>query len=262
MPFVLHAQANLERESTEKLLQRFLSSELLPVQPSTLRITRFLDKLSEDPTAYRNHQQRFVRQLFTKVHSRFLRNFRQDASFSQLFSNGNYNCLTATALMAVALERFDYHYTMFETDHHIFLIVETDRGKALLETTDPMDGFVTKPEAIQQRIEKYKLNTAAPSRGSLVEYEFRQHLYREVDITDLKGLLHFNIAVDAFNEKKYEQAVEQLEQASLYYNSSRIIEFAEVMSLTVRERNLPEASAKLETIRSKAASAVSQRLKR
>lgn len=227
---------------TDDVLHRFLEVEQLEVAPSTQRVLNFVKRLEHNPEAYGNHQQQFARQLFVKTHSRFLKTFRDDASFSQLFSNGNYNCLTATALLGVVLQHFDYAFKIFETNHHIFILVETDRGTALLETTDPFDGFTTDPKTIEKKITSYKASTAAATDSRVIQYQFKTALYHEVSLEQLTGLLHFNIAAKAYNSKNYERAITHLEKATVNYNSSRVNEFTEVILLTLKEANTTHAN--------------------
>lgn len=236
------------RERTDEYLQRFLTVEEQEPKPSTQRVMNFLQRLEDHTDSYKKHQQNFARQLFVKTHSRFLKTFRDDARFSQIFSNGNYNCLTATALLGVALQHFGYTFKIFETNHHIFILVDTDRGTALLETTDPFDGFTTDPLVIERKIASYK--TAAPNAASsqVIQYQFKSNLYHEVTLDQLTGLLHFNIAAKAYNAKDYENAIAHLEEATTCYSSSRLVEFMEVILLTLRETNLssaPTLSARL-----------------
>src|SRR3954466_3416406 len=73
-------------QDTERLLRAYLETEGNSILPSTVRVTNFIEKLSTHPDQYNKHQQRFLRQIFVKTHSRFLRTFKQPATFSQVFS--------------------------------------------------------------------------------------------------------------------------------------------------------------------------------
>jgi hypothetical protein len=227
---------------TENLLVRFLRTEKTDITPSTQRVTKFLDRLATHPESYRSQQQQFVRQLFVKTHSRFLKTFRDDAVFSQIFSNGNYNCLTATALLAVALQRFNYTFKIYETNHHIFILVETDRGSALLESTDPIAGFITDSKTIVSKIERYKTINASETDSRVIQYQFKTKLFKEVSLDEVAGLLHFNLAAKSYNNKRYEDAIVHLEAAGVLYQSSRIQEFLDVILITLRETSLKNAS--------------------
>jgi hypothetical protein len=244
LPILALGQADVgvfHRQDTEKLLTSYLNTDGAEIQPSTLRVTKFLDKLSSHPEAY-NKQQQFLRQIFVKTHSRFLRTFKQYATFSQLFSNGNYNCLTATALLGATLRHFNYSFRIFETTHHIFILVETGRGRTLLETTDPINGFITDQKLIEEKISNYKSVTTNETDSRVIQYNFKSRLFNEVGLENITGLLHFNLAVNAYNAKDFEHATVNLEQANKFYQSSRMVEFTDVIILTLRELKIKDAN--------------------
>lgn len=247
MPIIGFAQAE-RLQQTHELLHNFLRVEQQEVMPSTQRVTNFFARLESHPQSYAKHQQQFARQLFVQTHSRFLKYFRDDANFSQIFSNGNYNCLTATALLAVALKHFRYTFKIFETNHHIFILVDTDRGTVLLETTDAFDGFTTDPHIIQKKIASYKHAVPNGGNSQVIQYRFKTALYHEVTLDQLAGLLHFNLAAKAYNTKDFENAIAHIEEATVSYNSSRLKEFTDVLLLTLQESNVaygPALTARL-----------------
>jgi hypothetical protein len=246
LPMLAFCQADpsiASRQDTEELLTTYLNTDEAEIQPSTVRVTKFLDKLSSNPQAYNKHQQQFVRQLFVKTHSRFLRTFKQYATFSQLFSNGNYNCLTATALLGATLRHFNYTFRIFETNHHIFILVETDRARTLLETTDPINGFITDPKLIEEKVSAYRSATIYKTDSRVIQYKFQSTLFNEVTLENITGLLHFNLAVDAYNGKNFARATDHMEKANQFYQSSRMVEFSEVIVLTLRELRSNDAEA-------------------
>jgi hypothetical protein len=254
LPILAAAQTDeaVSIQKTEQMLNRFLKPEALEVLPSTQRVTKFFSRLDTHRDAYDQHQQQFVRQLFVKTHSRFLKTFKDNATFSQLFSNGNYNCLTATALLGVALQHFNYSFRIVETNHHIFILVDTDHGTALLETTDPIDGFTTNQKEIDKRIAAYKAATASETTSRVIQYEFKTRLFKEVTLGELTGLLHFNLAANAYNARNYEQVVDQLEKSASLYWSSRLKEFSDLIILTLNEtkaKNGPALVTRLHKLR-------------
>jgi hypothetical protein len=262
MPMLAFAQVDVSfsnRQNTERFLTSYLKTEGNAIMPSTSRVTKFIDKLSAHPEQYDKHQQRFLRQIFVKTHSRFLRTFKPYAIFSQLFSNGDYNCLTATALLAVTLKHFDYSFRIFETNHHIFILVETDLGTTLLESTDPIYGFITDTRLIDEKISGYKSAKGADTDSRVIHYKFQSSLYNEVDLENLTGLLHFNLSVNAYNAKNFERTTFHLEQTGQYYQSSRVIEFSEVILLTLKELKVKDAaplSARLRKVKKASAHVV------
>jgi hypothetical protein len=185
---------------------------------------------------------KFCRTLFNKTSREFFRRYTQEASFGEMLSKGKYNCLTGTALYALLLEHFAIPYTIIETNYHIFLMASTANGEVLFEATDPLNGFIDNPRDIEKRIQQYKLNSVQPVASDTRKYyAYNFSLYKPVNLSEIKGLLHYNLSIEAYNGKHFEPAINHLEKATALYNSPRTYEFSTVMLLAVMESNIETA---------------------
>lgn len=183
----------------------------------------------------------FLGHVFSRTHNKFLKQYKEYATFNELFSNGTYNCLTGTALYALVLEELGFRYTIIETNYHIFLLAETSEGKILFEATDPLKGFVADDREIVKRIEGYKQNTVVQARNDKTYYQFDVKLYNAIDLDELRGLLHYNLAVEALNNGALESSITHLGKAIEKYRSPRIEELSKILLLSVRESKLDAA---------------------
>lgn len=197
----------------------------------------FIDKLG-DKKAGASDDVQFLKLVFYKVHKRFLKSYSDYAPFGELFTSGNYNCLTATALYTLVLDHFDYDYKVVETNYHVFILVNSENGHVLLETTDPQYGFVESENQIAEKIKQYRTNTIQETSSKRTYYHFQFDLYNEVDLNELTGLLYYNLAVDAFNKNQIDQSVSLLDRAIVHYKSERIEEFSRVILLMLIHSNL------------------------
>jgi hypothetical protein len=179
----------------------------------------------------------YLKYVFQKIHGRFLRSFNETASFNDLTSNGRYNCLTATALYALALENLNFKYSAFETNYHIFLKIQTTEGEILLETTDVQNGFIPDANEISARIAQYKAQNVSASKAAKYYYCYANSLFHQVNLDEILGLLHFNSAVHAYNNHDLFKTVEHLEKASSLYYSNRLDEFSKIIFLSLLEGN-------------------------
>jgi hypothetical protein len=242
VPILGLAQPHDEVFSNDKVASylqayRFTSGDY--TDPSD-KIFQFLNKLSEKRQAFKN-EELFLSHVFTKTHQRFLKKYTEPSSFNDLLKNGNYNCLTGTALYALTLEHLHFRYQVIETNHHIFLLVTTEHGPVLFEATDPSTGFESNPDAIGKRISAYRNNNQATSADeSKRSYQFATTLYNTVNLDEILGLLHYNLSVQAYNKNDLRNSVEQLEKACRFYTSSRIEEFTQIVALTVLERSMQQ----------------------
>lgn len=198
------------------------------------KVFSFFDKLTSKRVAFKN-EHLFLNHVFVKTHQRFLKQFKPFARFDELLDEGDYNCLTATALYGLILQHLGFEFSMVETNYHIFLLVESANGKVLFETTDQLHGFVTGDVEIEKRISAYKLDNVATTGSRKVFYSRNTALYNSIDLENMLGLLHFNIAVEAFNNNNLITSVNHLEKTIEYYDSPRIDEFSRIIALRVLE---------------------------
>lgn len=227
---------SLSNQKVSTYLEAFATVE--GENPASLdKVLSFLHKLSDKRAKFKN-EQTFLRHVFLKTHQQFLKEYKVYTTFNDLLREGNYNCLTATALYALILEHLGLEYEIIETNYHIFLLAETSYGQVLLESTDPLDGFVIKTQEIESKISHYRQNPSVDSNRNKISYQFKASLYNSVGLDGIHGLLYYNLAVDAYNKQDLVSTINYLEKASSFYNSQRLEEFSEIVFLTVLESKI------------------------
>lgn len=179
----------------------------------------------------------FLKKIFRQTQKAFLNNYATYSDFSEIFSTGKYDCLTATSLFSVVLDQLDFSYNVIETNYHIFVLVKTANGEVLLETTDRFGGFVRDRQEIEKRIGSYRENLVK-TIGDRKNLLYTFNLYREVNPTQLPGLLYYNQAVKAFNAGSLELCADLLVKAKSIYDTPRISEFRPVLMQSVLESKL------------------------
>lgn len=165
----------------------------------------------------------FLDKLFYAVQRRFLKEYQPFQSFSALLQNGTYNCLSATALYALLLDELEISYQIYETDYHIFLMLETASGdQVLFETTDPMNGFVDRQEEIDRRIAEIRNDELAENTTPERAYvDFDLQVFRPVSLQQLAGLQYYNQAAYLYNKQQIEEATLALSKGRLLYQAER-----------------------------------------
>jgi len=236
LPMVVFGQ---NYETSPDRFKTYLQKYLEPnsgVTTTSENLLFFIEKLGEKRAPKSDSE--FLRLIFTKVHSKFLKHYGDYVPFDELLTSGKYNCLTGTMLYALVLDHFAFDYKVIETNYHIFLLVNTKHGRVLLEATDPQSGFVDDEKIIEEKINQYRQNKLVEASSNKSYYQFKFDLYNEVDLNELTGLLYYNLAVRAFNQHQIEQSISLLEMATSYYSSERIEEFSKVILLTLVHSNL------------------------
>jgi hypothetical protein len=114
--------------------------------------TEFADKKKNDKKA---------RFLYEGVHKSFLSKYEELSFFNQIFRNGVYNCVTATALYSLVFQRFSVPYAIQERPTHVYLVAYPEQERIQIETTTPIGGYRIYDQAFKQQYVKkltdYKL---------------------------------------------------------------------------------------------------------
>lgn len=172
---------------------------------------------------------RFLSTLFYKVHRKYLKNYKPFTSFHTTLSTGDYDCLSGTTFYALLLNQFDVDYSIIEMNYHIYIKVKTSSGNdILIESTDPLNGFITNQKEIDSRLAVFNNEAERPSEEN--EYKYDVQLHEEIDIRALSGLHYYNEAVENFNNQQLDRSVFLLEKARLFYFSPRLNEFGHVLA--------------------------------
>ncbi len=249
LPFLVLAQDKVSKSRLTPEVSQYLTSfgkvEGKAIA-SNKKLEDFIGKVSAKESGLTSRA--FLNKVFFKTHAKFLKSFKEYATFTEIFTDGDYNCLTATALYSLILEQLNFEYKVVETNYHIFIIAKTTDGDVLLETTDPLNGFISGQKEIAARIAKYMVNSSGEQLSNKLYYQFNVALYNPIDVMNIPGLLHYNLAVDHYNQEKLIPAIDHLEKAQTYYTSQRLEEFSKIVLLTVVESNLQELE-KLQLVR-------------
>ncbi len=183
-------------------------------------------------------EKKLLQLIFKTTHQNFLKSYSQYADLGELFVNGQFDCLTATALFGIILDELHFDYKIIETNYHIFILVNTENDQVLLETTDRLAGLVDDPAEISSRIGSYRQNKIVKSDDNKLYYNYSFDLYHEVSPDQLAGLLYFNQAIKAYNKHDLLKCSSLLEQSMRIYESLRVEELAIVLVKSVLESNL------------------------
>jgi hypothetical protein len=135
-----------------------------------------------------------LKKAFREAHKTYLKHYKAYSETVDIFQYGNFDCLSGTIFFSSLLDNLGFEYKIFETNYHIFLIANTSKGEALIETTDRNSGFVISKSEIEERLNTYKYNNFNSS--SL--YLSKIAIFKEVSREQLKGLVFFNKAVCEF----------------------------------------------------------------
>ena len=183
---------------------------------------------------------RFLNSLVKDSHREFLKSYKPYSQFNELFETGQYDCLSGTSFFSLVLSELGFQYKIIETNYHIFLMIETNQGQILLETTDHLFGLKTNTKEMASCLEKYRRNELTASSSNRSYYLYRTKLFQQVSPHQLPGLLYFNQAVVAFNHHDLITCVNRLDKARIIYNNARVEELTDIVIKSITTSLLDE----------------------
>lgn len=175
-----------------------------------------------------------LRQIFQKSHQKLFKKYELHSTFNTMLSEGTFDCVSGSAALGMLLERYGYEFDIVETDYHVFIVVDLEGKKIVLESTLPVGGMITSPSEVEKYLTAYKPTQSAQLKavnqrlaGQDIDYSDNA-IFRKVSLKELAGLQYYNDAIVHFNAQAFGQAVEQLSKAYLLYPSDRILDLREL----------------------------------
>lgn len=185
----------------------------------------FIDDIKRKQQRYkRTHK--FLEYLFYKVHRKFLRHYQNYVTVERLFDKKYYDCVVGSAFYALVLDELGINYHIIETNYHMFIMLEVDERPYLIESTDPVDGFVQGFNNVLKRIEsiKQREKTIEAENENSETFTYQYVIHRDIDLRQLVGLQYFNQATMAYNKSNFEEAISCVQKGRLFYDSKRMKE--------------------------------------
>src|SRR5690606_6287336 len=128
-----------------------------------------------------------IKTIYNTAHQHFLKKYEFKNHFSDIFTTGAYNCVSATALYAMIFNELDIPYSIKETPTHVYLISYPSTHSILVETTDPAGGYYVLNDKFKaqfvENLKESKLISEAEFRNSTTNDIFNEYYFTESDIS-------------------------------------------------------------------------------
>ena len=179
------------------------------------------------------HYQKFketkkIKKIYNSVHENYFKKYVPNTYFTDFFSTGEYNCVTATALYGIIFDKLKIPFTIKESFSHVFLIAYPNSNSVLVETTNPLKGYFVFNSQFKSNYVDYlkrsKLVSDEEYKNESTDELFDEFFYKEKDVNlkELAGLLYYNKGFELLGEKKYKDAFHQFEKSYFLYPSDKI----------------------------------------
>ena len=173
-------------------------------------------------------EEKQVKMLFDAAHELFFTKYKEVANFDEIFESKTYNCVSATALYCLLLEKLGIPYAIKETPTHVYSIAYPNAKNIVIESTAPQSGYYSPGSAdIQKAVSslvdmKYYTREEVQTKG--VSQVYREFFYGndQITLTQLAGLQYYNEAVSLMTEEKFKDALSTALKSQKLYASDRI----------------------------------------
>lgn len=183
------------------------------------KINSVLAHLEKRQGKYRSEGD-FLEYLYFYTHRKLLKTYTQYPTLEETLLNGDYDCLTATAIYSLLLSELSIEHAVIETNYHIYILVNPDtENQFLIETTDPRNGFIADQDEIQASRNEYLKNNLS-ERNTLISFDF--NIERRLEHKELLGLLFYNQSIKELNSGHWEKARAIAHRALEYYSATRV----------------------------------------
>lgn len=171
--------------------------------------------------------QKKIKIIYEYLHKTFLKVFRLENSFCDVFANGEYNCVSASALFGIVFQSLDIPFQVKESPRHVYLEAFPASLKIIVETTAPEKGYMVFTDdytkSYVQSMYKQKYITKEEMDSIPVITLFNKYFFSSEDISliQLAGLQHFNFCLYHHEDEKFEASLEEIRKTYYIYPGDR-----------------------------------------
>ncbi len=170
---------------------------------------------------------KYLKTVYETLHQQFLKKYTLENSFSNIFTKGEYNCVSGVMLYGLVLQELQVPFEIKETPTHVYLVAKPGNEQILIETTDPVNGFnnITtgfKQHFINQLVDS-KLIGAHEHTGSNTNELFDEYYFKAktVDLSQLAAIQYTNSGIYLLEKKEYLKAFWQFQKSAALYPNEK-----------------------------------------
>lgn len=168
-----------------------------------------------------------IKKIYLDVHKSLLDKYDQSKSFSSIFENGEYQCVTASMLYSLVFSELDIPFEIKLLPTHTYIVAYPDDQYILVETTDPVKGTVVFDDRFKvdyiNFLREQKLISSEDYQEGMVEELFDQYYMEPVTINQkqLAGAQYFNLSLVAMASRDFITSYHFMEKAYFLQPSTK-----------------------------------------
>ena len=165
----------------------------------------------------------YAQKIFIYIHSTWLKKYEKEATtLCDIIKKKHYNCVAATILYNLICDDVNLTTRAFETPTHVYTIFNDLDKNIIVENTSSMGFNMLKNlKSYSKYLASFYPKSQVLKIGLDRLYAHENSKGREINNTELLGLLAYNQAYFAMKEKAYENAYQLVFLAQLFNTDSR-----------------------------------------
>jgi len=189
---------------------------------------RSLIEKYQAPQYLKMKESKRVKKIYQDIHDELLDKYVEDARFSDIFINGQYQCVTATMLYALIFCKLEIPFDIREMPTHVYLVAYPESHYTLVETTNPHIGTITYTDNFKSKYVEYlrdsKIIGKSEYNYNTVDDLFQKHFFKNTTISlkELVSLQYGNDGIYALMENDHKLAYLNFEKCYLFNPAERI----------------------------------------
>ncbi|HYF69386.1 MAG TPA: hypothetical protein VD884_14680 [Ohtaekwangia sp.] len=217
-------------KNTDEFLLFMAGGSLLSddkIEQAKKRFYSHIEAYQAEKIAGRKNDKR-AKHIYDDIHKTFLKKYEEGKSFEDIFFNGSFNSLSASALYALAFHEGNIPYTIKEEPTHVYLVAFPENERIKVEAKSPHDGFQSMTTAFKQQFVKSLKDQKVISPQEFASYSQDQLFDRfyfgnqqDITLLNLVGIQYMNDATIKYEERKFDESLAQFEKAYLFFPSPK-----------------------------------------
>lgn len=205
---------------------------------------QFLDNLNEKTSNKKDDKR--VKIIYKEIHERYFKKYILNPEFYEIFSRNEYNCVTATALYAIAFDYLKIPYEIKETPTHVYLVVFPSTYRVVFESTSPQNGYmpvnVKQIEAYKDYLLSNKIISPDEAKSLGVDQIFSKYILSDstINLANLIGVQYYNTSLDYINKDDYKLALSHAEKARKLHDAIYIKDWINLILLDLLNDQIAE----------------------
>jgi tetratricopeptide (TPR) repeat protein len=198
------------------------------IKAAQKRFTDYLQTVQAEKLQVKKNEKK-VKILYEDIHKTFLTKYETENKFEDIFYNGYFNCVSASALYGLAFQTLGIPFVIKEKPDHVYVIAFPDQESIMVETTSPTAGFYQADLQFKTNfvkvLKEQKLISAQEFGSKTVEELFDKFYFGndiDINLTQLAGIQYMNAGIFLMQNEKFNEAFNEIEKAYLFYPSDRI----------------------------------------